>query len=56
MAAAGVSAELRGVDSAGDAALMQRYGLRIAVPRQSDTGDALHWPCGPKEVRGLRAT
>lgn len=43
--------DLRTIDIADHAELMERYGLRIPVLRDPDSGRELGWPFGPDELQ-----
>jgi len=48
-----VAVPFRMVEIADDENLMERYGLRIPVLRQLDTGEELDWPFDAAAVRRL---
>jgi hypothetical protein len=45
--------DLRTIDIADHAELMERYGLRIPVLRDPDSGRELGWPFGPDELHSF---
>jgi len=51
IALAGGGVVVTEVDINSDAELMQRYGLRIPVLADPDSGRELGWPFGPEDVR-----
>ncbi len=46
-------AELRKIDIADDTGLMERYGVRIPVLRDKDSGRELGWPFGSEDLQAF---